>query len=278
MANSGSLTRPGEGKQRAADEIPEYRNLRDYLIQLSMTKLTDRCDEKVPAAKVPPQAPLPAEPREVELMIWVCNPKAAPLPEAANEAQDVSQSFPSKIHRGGTAEALRKELLLGSVRRLLFIGHADASQPGGPRTLGFVSEDGSMSVAPNEVLARMFGASAPANGGRLELVFINGCCSEPLGKLLRQHGVPVVVCWRTRSEDAAARIFSIAFFDALEKTGDHRRAFKEAESSVCTATKPGKLTCGIASGVTKYELRDPDAPPASSTTTAPAGIPVLLSD
>ena len=28
----------------------------------------------------------------------------------------------------------------------------------------------------------------------------------------------------------------------------------------------------------KYELRDPDAPPAPGTTTAPAGVPILLSD
>ena len=43
-------------------------------------------------------------------------------------------------------------------------------------------------------VARMFGeASAKANGGQLELVFLNGCCSEPLGKLLHERGVPVVV-------------------------------------------------------------------------------------
>ena len=47
MANSRSLSRPCEGKRRSIDEIPEYRNLRDYMIQLSMTELTDRHDEEV---------------------------------------------------------------------------------------------------------------------------------------------------------------------------------------------------------------------------------------
>ena len=213
-------------------------------------------------------------------MTWICNPRASPLSQANEEALDVSQhSYPSVIHRGGTAQELRQKLLENPPRRFLFIGHADARAPGGPRTLGFTSEDGSaITIAPNDELARMFGASAKANGGQLELVFLNGCCSEPLGRLLHQRGVPVVVCWRTRAEDCAARIFSVEFFRALKVTNDFRRAFAEAEGAVRAVTKPGTLTGGIASGVPKYELRDPDAPAPAGATTAAAGIPVLISD
>jgi len=88
--------------------------------------------------------------------------------------------------------------------------------------------------------------------------------------------VPVVVCWRTRAEDSAARIFSVAFFRALKLTNDFRRAFAEAEGAVRAETKPGTLTGGIASGVAKYDLRDPDAPAPAGATTAAAGIPILL--
>ena len=102
-------------------------------------------------------------------MTWVCNPTASPLRQANDEAMDVSKHYPSVIHRGGTAQQLSQRLLEKPPRRFLFIGHADASAPGGPRTLGFTSEDGSaISIAPNDELARMFGeASAKANGGQL---------------------------------------------------------------------------------------------------------------
>ena len=59
-------------------------------------------------------------------------------------------------------------------------------------------------------------------------------------------------------------------------TNDFRRAFAEDEGAVRTETKPGTLTGGIASGVAKYELRDPDAPEPAGATTAAAGIPILL--
>ena len=86
------------------------------------------------------------------------------------------------------------------MRRFLFIGHADAKVTGGPRTLGFASADGSsLTIAPNDQLAGMFGASAKSKGGQLELVFLNGCCSQPLGELIRQQGVEYVVCWRTKA-------------------------------------------------------------------------------
>ena len=89
--------------------------------------------------------------------------------------------------------------------------------------------------------------------------------------------MPIVVCWRTRAHDSAARIFSIAFFEALRVTNDFRRAFAEAEGAVRNVTKPGTLAGGIASGVAKFDLRDPDVPAPAGTTTAAAGIPVLIS-
>ena len=69
MANAGSLIRH-EG-QRSVDEIPDYRNLRDYMVQLSMTKLTDLRDDGQPDEEVlrtPRPCVTPARTRSIALL------------------------------------------------------------------------------------------------------------------------------------------------------------------------------------------------------------------
>ena len=64
-------------------------------------------------------------------------------------------------------------------------GHADAGL-GAQKTLGFTSEDtGEIATVRPAELAEMLGAHSPRSGGRLELVFLNGCCSEELGRAVR---------------------------------------------------------------------------------------------
>ena len=189
------------------------------------------------------------------------------LPHLEREASDISTVIPAAIFQGGSPNLLRDELSLKTTRRFLFCGHADAAL-GAQKTLGFTSEvTGEMATiqpevragcgAPppppypspppptplplHQVLAEMLGAHAPCNGGRLELVFLNGCCSELLGRAVRAlnrplaprptpsrapdaptstctpvqvhaAGVPVVVCWSTLAENSAARIFAMTFF------------------------------------------------------------------
>lgn len=103
-------------------------------------------------------------------------------------------------------------------------GHADAGL-GAQKTLGFTSEDTGeiATVRPNE-LAEMLGAHSPRSGGRLELVFLNGCCSEELGRAVHAAGVPVVVCWSTLAENSAARIFAMTFFKTYMRGKDYRQA------------------------------------------------------
>ena len=52
----------------------------------------------------------------------------------------------------------------------------------------------------------------PTIAGSLELVFLNGCRSERLGRALLDAGVPTVVCWSTLVADGAARVFARTFF------------------------------------------------------------------
>ena len=78
-------------------------------------------------------------------------------------------------------------------------------------------------MRPNEI-AEMLGAHSPRSGGRLELVFLNGCCSEELGRAVHAAGVPVVVCWSTLAENSAARIFAMTFFKTYMRGKDYRQA------------------------------------------------------
>jgi len=138
-----------------------------------------------------------------DLLIFVCSPTVAPLPKGIDEASEVSQYMSAAICRGGTAADLQRQLLTPT-RRFLFIGHADAQSrvPGeqDQRTLGF-TDAGKVRMAANGDLAAMFGISSCLGGaGMLELVFLNGCRSDVLGREVHAAGVPNVVCWQTRTE------------------------------------------------------------------------------
>jgi len=163
-------------------------------------------------------------------------------------------------------------------RRFLFSGHSDAREPmsdaAGVRgkTLGFTrldpvpDEEGKarrvLTLVENDAISRMLGgASAGGRGGVLELVFLNGCLSEPLAEAARASGVPTVVCWRTKVHDDAARVFAEAFFEAVAQEGhehDYRRAYWNGVHALNFKTHP---TAGTALGndVPLYKLINPRA-------------------
>jgi len=164
-----------------------------------------------------------------ELLVFTCSPDKCPLPQSDDEAAEVSQYCPAAIRRGGTAADLQTCLIEHETRRFLFIGHAASTTSAGTggvrreRTLCFTGarEVGAgqhcatIRTAANDDVAAMLGAVSTSHGGKLELVFLNGCFSEPLARAVCAAGVPYVVCWRTRAADSAARIFSCAFFRDL---------------------------------------------------------------
>ena len=129
-----------------------------------------------------------------------------------------------------------------------------------------------------EDLATIMRLATPSHGGCLELVVLNGCCSEPLGRAAHNAGVPTVVCWKTSVEDSAARIFTLAFFTALENGRSTADAFDDAKTAVMCVTWKGEIA-GLTTMVPKYELRGRGTPTAMTSvypTPWPAGIPVLI--
>jgi len=267
--------------------------------------------------------PHAAAPRE--LLCMACSPWQTPLRKARAEIVEVADACQWGADRvtltwGGQAESLVGELRQRPTRRLLFAGHTDAGA--GACALGFTSPGGGLEPLDALELVGHLGAFFPSPAssprlpspghahprGVLELIVINGCHSEGLGRKLREHGAPCVVCWRTAARDDAARLFSVSFFRSLaalaaaEEPADadadadaataagcamheaggarHRaavlcaRAFADAERAVCTATRRSRR------GVRKFELADPEVPRAQGQPRYPlaAGIPVLLCD
>ena len=102
-----------------------------------------------------------------------------------------------------------------------------------------------------------------AERGTLELVFLNGCCSAALGRAVIDAGVRNVVCWESPTLDSAARVFSVAFFEAVQQminqgnAVNYKAAFASAKRKVEHITRPGKLPSGASADVPKYELRAP---------------------
>ena len=255
-----------------------------------------------------------------ELLVFACSPRVAALPNALFEATEVSKSCDAAIYARGdvTADVLRSALRDTETRRFLFIGHADAPtsrSEDATRTLGFVLSDGTLAAARPRDLAVLLGRHSPRKGGRLELVFLNGCRSEALARAVRGEGVPYVVAWATSAHDEAARLFSRAFFEALVASrasrGAKRRqpstlaklgrrlldlarpeasaardayaqAYQEAVDAIAFETRLGTLANGVRSHVPRFELRDPHGAASSAHDCAPppaaSGLPLFLSE
>jgi hypothetical protein len=133
----------------------------------------------------------------------------------------------------------------------------------------------------------------PACGSRratshgLELVVLNGCDSLELGKMCREAGVPVVVCWATELQDEAAYLFARGFFGALGQDGrapdGYARAFEAGKEAILKKRRRVLRADGaVEEEVPYFEIADPrqarELPTARPTAELPkaAGIPQLL--
>lgn len=193
-------------------------------------------------------------------LIWVCKPKGAQaraLEQAHKEAIGISNNcLPAKIVDGGSAMELHKELQAGCGRyhTFVFTGHGHEGEH--DKTLIFT--EGDAVSAPNATtLACMLGES------NLQLVFLNGCNTEDLGRQVRAAGVPNVVCWRTECEGSAASLFAQAFFEAVKNERSFPAAFQEALKHVKLKTRDACGDAGerLANQVPHYEFRAPADPP-----------------
>jgi hypothetical protein len=64
-------------------------------------------------------------------------------------------------------------------------------------------------------LAQLLRNYIPRNGGKLEMVFLNGAKTFDVASNLVLAGVPVVVFWKTKASDEAAFVFSREFYREL---------------------------------------------------------------
>ena len=99
---------------------------------------------------------------------------------------------------------------------------------------GFIwnKDDAASESEEFDVKAIALAIGAVAKNGPLEFAYLNACATEIMGRLLREFGVPYVVCWRTPAHDETAREFCFFFYSALveDESGarDYRRAFFKA--------------------------------------------------
>ncbi len=88
-----------------------------------------------------------------------------------------------------------------------------------------------------------------------ECVVLNACCTLEMGRLLRQRGVPNVLCWRTPVHGDTARDLCENFFRALveEKQAgkwDYKRAFFAATDAMRSSARRGhRLEDGVSTAV-----------------------------
>jgi len=116
----------------------------------------------------------------------------------------------------------------GAVRVLHLAGH-------GSKECGFIwnaSDDATLSQEFDvDAISLAIGMSAGAKGP-LECVVLNAGSTEKMGRLLRTHNVPYVLCWRTLVQDETAKAMCQLFYRALVQDDlgerDYRRAFLAA--------------------------------------------------
>ena len=222
-----------------------------------------------------------------QLLVFACSPHISPLPQAGSEAVSVllatSWGEACSIHWGGTSVQLQDALTARKTCRFLFSGHADgnykdaASVVHATKSLGFTKPGGDLEVADPAVLAETLGRFKQT----LELVFLNGCESLSLGRLVCKQGIRTVVCWSTKTEDSAACLFASEFFALVARGGKSaREAFDGAKEKLANHTCKVRDRSGTTHDVLKYEVRAPETPPAPGYNPLrvpwATGLPVLI--
>ena len=110
---------------------------------------------------------------------------------------------------------------------------------------------------------------------------LNGCDSLELGKMCRELGVPVVVCWATTVVDEAAYLFARGFFGALGQDGrapdGYARAFEAGKEAILEKRRRVRRADGAVEEEAPYfEIADPRQARELPNGSWAAGIPQLL--
>ena len=82
--------------------------------------------------------------------------------------------------------------------------------------------------------------------GPLECVVLNACLTEEMGRLLRERGVPYVVCWKTPVQDATARELCEHFYRTVVEDESGARNYKRAFFAATDTLRLSSHTGGAA--------------------------------
>ncbi len=91
--------------------------------------------------------------------------------------------------------------------------------------------------------------------GPVECVVLNACSTEKMGRLLREQGVPCVLCWKTPVQDETARELVDQFYPPLVEDKSGSRGYKEA--FLAAVKKMGGVDAGGADTTVSGESRRP---------------------
>ena len=209
---------------------------------------------------------------QVDALIFVCDPRRAPLPSANAEAEAVQRCFAphgrrAVVQRGGDATTLRELLERHRPRILHFVGHADAKHPlNNELTLGFTADDGALiTILPQTVLELLTSLSATSF---LELVVLNGCRSVAIAEKVATAGIPAIG-WDTVVDDKPAAAFGPALYGHLLQHA-HKPLYESLPAAFQQAVLAVKALAGTIENAygdrsDGYVLADPAAQPRSLT-------------
>lgn len=147
-------------------------------------------------------------------LLYCCNPRRSPLPQALVEMRDVRSALESSGWtvfelRGGDATELCAALAQHRPRVLHFIGHADAQhRESKERTLALTDRAGRVVTVAPRIIADLLAAHD------IDLCFLNGCRSADLARAIADRGIPSIG-WETDALDLAAAIFAPAVYAKL---------------------------------------------------------------
>jgi len=132
------------------------------------------------------------------------------------------------------------------------------------------------------------------NGGvnKIDCFFLNACCTLPIGRLLRDIGVKVVVCWENSVSDEVGHSFATRFYELVRgQPGQYAKAFDNAyeeQRETMSGMQPcllqanrgsiGTSLAQIWDGCWDEEILSSPAEAASAAVLAPVPLPLVLAE
>ena len=211
-------------------------------------------------------------------LLMFCSPTVAPLDTsrevtALRDASLLAADTP--VVQGGSLDALRRALREWRPHLFWFAGHGDVGLSDEQRTLGFSGSDGTLQLFDPLTLASELRAHIPLQvtrrhrhrhtnrhtstithllpiplqGGSLECVVLNACCSGgslgTLGDLLVRCGVPSVVSWGSRAHNDASALFARGFAAAAVSGEGYTEAYEAGRACIVAQLEPSRRLAGV---------------------------------